>query len=74
MPSPTGHYNVLYTGDAGTTAYMDMNGYLYQVANENGSFVWDADNAQGGRHVFTFAGESITRTAGAYTFDIVWPG
>ena len=72
--TPSGHYDITYTGDPGTTAYLEINGVNFQIANELGSFVWDADDAQSGRHVFTSIGEGIIRSAGVVTFRVVWNG
>ena len=63
---------ISFTGTAGTTAYIEINAVSYQVANESGSFVWDADAAQGDRHVFTAIGENINRNAGGVAANIEW--
>jgi len=65
---------VTFTGSDGETAYVEVNGVNYQVANEAGAFAWDADDAQGGRHVFTFVTETISRTAAGVNFTVTWDG
>jgi hypothetical protein len=37
-------------------------------------FVWDSDNAQGGRHTFTLIGETITRIANGVEFQVEFDG
>jgi hypothetical protein len=46
----------------------------FKIANEDPNFVWDHDNAQGGRHVFTFIGETIDDNAAGQDFSITWDG
>jgi hypothetical protein len=72
--TPKEHTKIIYTGAASTTAYVQINATVFQVANESGAFVWDADNAQGSRHTFTVVGEKILSLAGSLWFEVIWNG
>ena len=69
-----GHVNARYVGPNDTSGWIDINGVLFNIADIGGAFVWDADNAHGGKYTFSFIGEMIYREANGYTFVITWDG
>jgi len=77
---PQGHFVITYTGAVtppNADATVTVNDVIYRIANENippESFVWDYDNGQGGRHVFTVIGETIYRNADGVDFAVTWDG
>jgi len=66
---------IAFTGTAGQTATVIVNGVSFTVANDSGDFVWD----QGGVDPHTFVspgdiGDSISRTADGFDFVVTYDG
>lgn len=61
--------NFIFTCLPGESAFLIVNSVTFEIANENDKFVWD--NGGLGSHTFTTQYETISRTAGLSTFDVV---
>jgi len=68
----TDEMNFIFVGLVGEQATLIVNSVSFIIANVADQFVWDYDGA--GIHTFTTQYETISRTAGAETFDVVWTG
>lgn len=68
----TDEMNFVFVGLPGETATLVVNSVSFVIANEEDEFVWDFGGA--GAYTFTTQYETISRTAGAENFDVVWTG
>jgi len=62
----------IFTGESGTTAYVDLSGYTAIVMNSGGSFVWDVGGTQ--EFTFTYPTEFISVTYNGTVFSIMYDG
>lgn len=68
----TDNMSFYFHSSDGDSASIIVNNITFIISNNQNSFVWDVGGL--GEHTFTTIYETISRTAGILSFNVVWTG